>query len=172
MSGFARRLGALPWRSIVGEALQRTFLVVQGYCAVHIVDQHVCSLAFVRGPSMLPAMNLAGDVVAVDKVSVKRGSVAPGDVVLLISPEDPRKTVAKRVVGMQGDAVTYLLDPGNSDASNTVVVPQGHVWVQGDNPYASRDSRQFGAVPYGLIQGKIFCRVWPLEGFGSIDSKE
>ncbi|RLM69209.1 mitochondrial inner membrane protease subunit 1-like [Panicum miliaceum] len=103
-------------------------------------------------------MNLAGDVVAVDRVSVRIGRVEPGDVVLMISPEDPRKAVAKRVVGMGGDSVTYLVDPGNSDAAKTVVVPQGHVWVQGDNIYASRDSRQFGAVPYGLITGKIFCR--------------
>ncbi|XP_062197095.1 mitochondrial ATP-independent inner membrane protease subunit 1a-like [Phragmites australis] len=172
MSGFVRRLSAIPWRHIAGEALSRAFLVAQAFCAVHFVDHHVCSLAFVRGPSMLPAMNLAGDVVAVDRVSVQLGRVSRGDVVLLISPEDPRKAVAKRVLGMEGDAVTYLVDPGSCDASKTVVVPQGHVWVQGDNIYDSRDSRQFGAVPYGLITGKIFCRVWPLEGFGSIDSQE
>ncbi|CAO2149804.1 unnamed protein product [Urochloa humidicola] len=172
MSGFFRRLGAIPWRGIAGEAFSRAFLVAQAYCAVDVVNHHLCSLAIVRGPSMLPAMNLAGDVVAVDKVSVRRGKVGPGDVVLMISPEDPRKAVAKRVVGMGGDSVTYLEDPGNSDTAKTVVVPQGHVWVQGDNVYASRDSRHFGAVPYGLITGKIFCRVWPLEGFGSIDSNK
>ncbi|CAL4982960.1 unnamed protein product [Urochloa decumbens] len=133
-------------------------MAAQAFCAVHVVNHHLCSLAFVRGPSMLPAMNLAGDVVAVDKVSVRLGKVGPGDVVLMISPEDPRKDVAKRVVGMGGDSVTFLEDPGNSDASKTVVVPEGHVWVQGDNVYASRDSRHFGAVPYGLITGKIFCR--------------
>jgi len=38
-------------------------------------------------------------------------------------------------------------------------VPKGHVWVQGDNIYDSRDSRQFGPVPYGLIQGRAFLRV-------------
>ncbi|AQK48968.1 Inner membrane protease subunit 1, nuclear encoding mitochondrial protein, mRNA [Zea mays] len=118
---------------------------------------------------MLPSLNLAGDAVAVDRVSVRLGRVAPGDIVLMISPEDPRKSVVKRVVGMQGDSVTYLVDPGKSDSSRTVVVPQDHVWVQGDNIFASNDSRQFGAVPYGLITGKIFCRVWPPESFGAID---
>jgi len=38
-------------------------------------------------------------------------------------------------------------------------VPKGHVWIQGDNVYASRDSRHFGPVPYGLIRGKVFFRV-------------
>lgn len=31
--------------------------------------------------------------------------------------------------------------------------------MQGDNIYSSRDSRQFGPVPYGLIQGRAFCKV-------------
>ncbi|KAK3119147.1 hypothetical protein QOZ80_9BG0714660 [Eleusine coracana subsp. coracana] len=170
MSGFFRRLAGIPWRDIAGDALSRTFLCVKAFCVVHVIDHHVLSLSHVRGPSMLPAMNLAGDVVAVDKLSVRFGKVEPGDIVLLISPEDPRKLVAKRVHGLEGETVSYFVDPGNSSASKTVVVPQGHVWVQGDNPYASRDSRQFGPVPYGLITGKIFCRVWPLERFGSIDS--
>lgn len=38
-------------------------------------------------------------------------------------------------------------------------MPKGHVWIQGDNIYSSFDSRTYGAVPYGLIQGKVFCRV-------------
>lgn len=38
-------------------------------------------------------------------------------------------------------------------------VPKRHVWIQGDNIYASRDSRHFGPVPYGLIEGKVFFRV-------------
>lgn len=122
MSGFVRRLAGIPWRSIAGDAFSRAFLVAQAYCAVHVVNEHVCSLALVRGPSMLPALNLAGDVVAVDRVSARLGRVAPGDVVLMISPEDPRKSVAKRVVGMGGDAVTYRVDPAHSDASKTVVV--------------------------------------------------
>ncbi|KAF0894906.1 hypothetical protein E2562_004906 [Oryza meyeriana var. granulata] len=122
MSGFARRLAGIPWREIVGDAFSRVFLVAQAFCAVHVVNTHVCSFALLRGASMLPAVNLAGDVVAVDRVSARLGRVAPGDVVLLISPEDPRKAVVKRVIGMEGDAVTYLVDPGNSDASKTVVV--------------------------------------------------
>ncbi|KAI6690256.1 hypothetical protein NL676_027084 [Syzygium grande] len=48
-------------------------------------------------------------------------------------------------------------------------VPGGHVWIQGDNIYASSDSRQFGPVPYGLVEGKILCRVWPLDGFGLLN---
>lgn len=33
------------------------------------------------------------------------------------------------------------------------------MWIEGDNVYASRDSRHYGPVPYGLIQGRVFLRV-------------
>lgn len=56
----------------------------------------------------------------------------------------------------------------------TITVPKGHVWVEGDNPTLSVDSRQIGAVPAALVLGRacaivsgkqssssfvVFCRV-------------
>ncbi|KAM0853307.1 hypothetical protein ACQ4PT_051150 [Festuca glaucescens] len=169
MSRFVRRLAGLPWRAIAGGAISRAVVVV---CGVTVIDERVVSLTYPRGPSMLPAFNIMGDLVVADKLSARYGWVSPGDVVQFVSPEDPRKTVIKRVLGMEGDAVTYLVDPANSDVSKTVVVPKGHIWVQGDNIHASRDSRQFGPLPYGLVNGRICCRILPLKGFGLIDSKQ
>ena len=122
MPGFAQRLAGIPWRSIARQGLSRVFLVAKAYCVIHVVNDHLCSVTLVRGASMLPSLNLAGDAVAVDSVSVRLGRVAPGDIVLMISPEDPRKSVVKRVIGMQGDSVTYLVDPGKSDSSSRTVV--------------------------------------------------
>uniref|UniRef100_A0ACD5W8U6 Uncharacterized protein n=1 Tax=Avena sativa TaxID=4498 RepID=A0ACD5W8U6_AVESA len=169
MSRFMRRLAALPWRAIYAGGISRSIIV---FCGIAFMEERVAGLTYPRGPSMLPAFNIMGDVVVADKVSARCGWVAPGDVVQFVSPEDPRKTVIKRVLGMEGDAVTYLVDPGNSDDSKTVVVPKGHIWVQGDNIYASRDSRQFGPVPYGLVNGRICCRILPLKEFGLIGSKQ
>ena len=45
------------------------------------------------------------------------------------------------------------------------MVPCGHVWLEGDNKGRSRDSRDFGPVPYGLLRGRVICRVWPLKDF-------
>ncbi len=40
-------------------------------------------------------------------------------------------------------------------------VPKGHCWIVGDNLVASRDSRDFGPVPLGLIRGKVIATVRP-----------
>lgn len=47
--------------------------------------------------------------------------------------------------------------------SKVVHVPKGHVWLEGDNFENSSDSRTYGPVPIGMIQSRIFCRLWPIE---------
>ncbi|KAI9185398.1 hypothetical protein LWI28_006830 [Acer negundo] len=117
---------------------------------------------------MLPTLNLTGDIVLSEHFSHRIGRVRPGDLVLLRLPVDPAKIAVKRIVAMEGHAVTFF-DSNASDLLQTLVVPKGHVWIQGDNLYASRDSQHFGPVPYGLIQGRAFLRVWPLSSFGSLE---
>jgi len=43
-----------------------------------------------------------------------------------------------------------------------IQVPEGHVFLGGDNLPWSRDSRNYGPVPLGLVNGKIIARVWPI----------
>lgn len=52
--------------------------------------------------------------------------------------------VCKRVIGLPGDVIT----PPHSSHHNqqhwgsaSITVPEGHVWIEGDNPQDSRDSR-------------------------------
>ncbi|KAF7847485.1 hypothetical protein BT93_L2911 [Corymbia citriodora subsp. variegata] len=159
------------WTNLVVEGFQKSLSIAKFLCLLHATNTYVCTPVTPYGPSMLPTLNLTGDLVLVERVSTWLGKVGRGDMVLLRSTEDPRKVVIKRIVGMEGDTVTYLVDPKNSDASRTCVVPRGNVWIQGDNIYNSRDSRTFGAVPYGLVEGKLFWRIWPLKSFGSLHEK-
>lgn len=38
-----------------------------------------------------------------------------------------------------------------SDSYDTVKIPQGHCWVEGDNPASSADSRSYGPVSDSLL---------------------
>lgn len=79
-----------------------------------------------------------------------------GDVVILISPRNPTKTLIKRITAMPGDTI-YIVETGE-----TIVIEEGHCWVEGDNQHSSYDSNNFGQVPLGLIEGLVCFIVWPL----------
>ncbi|KAL5150666.1 Mitochondrial inner membrane protease subunit 1 [Glycine soja] len=157
------------------------------FCFIHVTQTYLIVPAVIYGPSMLPTIDLKIGVFLMEKISPRFGKVACGDIVVLRNPQDPRRFMTKRVVGLEGDSITYISNPetyelegdsfthisspGSSDKSKTIVVPKGAVWVEGDNKYNSNDSRKFGPVPYDLIDGKIFWRITPLKKFGPFWNK-
>ncbi|KAL0672534.1 hypothetical protein Bca4012_000514 [Brassica carinata] len=145
------------WRGTEKEAFDQLSIVAKFLCLLHV-----------QGPSMLLTLNLTGDVILAEHVSHRFGKIGLGDVALVRSPTDPMKMVTKRVLGLEGHRLSFYADPLVGDDSVNVVVPKGHVWIQGDNVHASTDSRNFGPVPYNNIEGKALLRVWPPRCFGSL----
>ena len=64
------------------------------------------------------------------------------------------------MLGKGGDVIS-VPKAGSFGGTQRVEVPPGHVWLQGDNKDNSTDSRDYGPVPFALIMGKVFVRVWP-----------
>ena len=156
----AARFGGL-WRRVGRHAVEIASLV----CMWHVVAENVAELTICVGPSMLPTLNVQGDIVLVEHVSARRRPIALGDVVIARSPVNPKQFVCKRVLGVAGD--TVCSDP-TVDGAPMVSVPVGHVWLQGDNMHNSTDSRAYGPVPAGLVKGRVVYRVWPYAAAGPI----
>ena len=47
-------------------------------------------------------------------------------------------------------------------------MPRGTLYVLGDCPAASVDSRSWGALPVDLVTGRPIVRVWPPARFGPL----
>ena len=108
-----------------------------------------------------------------------------GDVIVFIYPLDPDKDFIKRVIGVGGDTVRIvhkklfingeevsdphavyredkipLAEAQKLDNFGPVTVPQGDLFVLGDNRDRSLDSRFWGFVPLEDVRGKAFIIYW------------
>lgn len=177
---------------------------------VYVVTEYVADITLCEGPSMSPTIRPYGEIVLIDKYSIRRGikdglvgeerrraaverqkqhgnaeywhepvipvtelqdkvpwtwrdalrhfrsPLAIGDVVVSEHPSRPG-TVCKRITGLPGDQIL-------KSSGGMLTVPDGHVWLEGDNPQNSSDSRSYGALPVALLQGRVVARLWPLRG--------
>lgn len=108
---------------------------------------------------MLPTFNVRGDILITEYVSPRVGKIRAGDVVVATKPTDPRVNVLKRVRGVAGEKI--WVQPKAAMHAIRLTVPEGHVWLEGDNAAQSTDSREYGPVPKALVRGKVIARCWP-----------
>lgn len=111
-----------------------------------------------------------------------------GDIIVFNPPvQSSDKPYIKRVIGLPGEHVTFngnnvfidgvqLNEPYIIEATGCTgsqicdaVVPEGHVWVLGDNRNNSSDSRTFGVVDVDDIIGKAWIGYWPRDEIGIVD---
>ncbi|WP_224243910.1 signal peptidase I [Hyalangium gracile] len=137
----------------------------------------------ISSDSMLPTL-MRGDRVVVDQLSYRLGPVRAGDIILFEAPpqlveKDPRQrgvTFIKRVVALPGQLVEVregrvLVDgaplremyfaEAPDYAWGPERVPEGMLFVMGDNRNKSSDSHDWGFLPRSHVRGRAWVRFWP-----------
>jgi signal peptidase I len=111
--------------------------------------------AMVNGDSMMPTLK-PGRRLLFTRAYWLVGGLKVGDIVVVADPTKEQATIIKRIAGMPGDIIDPLNVPRNySLRSGTYKVPEGAVYLLGDNRPVSEDSREFGPVGFDQILGKI-----------------
>jgi mitochondrial inner membrane protease subunit 2 len=98
----------------------------------------------VAGASMRPTLEPGDWAIAVRARRLRRG-----DVVIVEHPDRVAFELVKRVTHLPGDV--------SPDGLGLV----DRVWVEGDDPEGSSDSRTFGPLPPGLVRGRVWLVWWP-----------
>jgi signal peptidase I len=111
-----------------------------------------------------------------------------------IVPANSGNDLVKRVIGVANDKIeccdvqgritvngvemdeSYIRDGVNTDqVTFSVLVPEGNVFVMGDNRGNSEDSRfhldkNNGMIPVEEIIGRVAMRIWPIGRIGGIEN--
>ena len=135
--------------------------------------------------SMIPTLEI-GDYVIANKFIYRFDDPGRGDIVVFLSPSSNSTDYIKRVIAVGGQTVDVrdglvfvdgepLDEPYTRGARNDpgplalpVTVPEGYVWLMGDNRENSQDSRWFGPQPVSRIVGKAFFIYWPISDLGTL----
>lgn len=138
----------------------------------------------VTSESMEPTL-FTGDRVIMKRI--EEYTPERGDVVVLKDPVKKADLLTKRVVAVSGDVIRIVngvvFVNEQQEMSNfltnanmklnwpncKIAVPNGEVFVLGDNRNRSFDSLNFGPVDLHDLRGKLMYRYWPLERAGEIN---
>ena len=97
-----------------------------------------------------------------------------------------KRSYIKRVIGLPGEHI-YIAETGEVYIDDKLLdepylveglktprmgdyydveIPEGYVFVMGDNREGSKDSRELGLIPIEKVEGKVVIRIWPLNKIG------
>ncbi len=133
-----------------------------------------------------------GDYIFTSKITYKIRSYRRGEIVVFRAPSNPDIEYIKRIIGLPGDTImikdsevyvngvqlsepyiaakTNVWEGGFSKDGEATTVPEGMLFVMGDNRPRSSDSREFGPVTQESVIGLVFYRYFPPTKMGVLQN--
>lgn len=156
-----------------------------------ILRSYIVEARQIPSGSMIPTL-LIGDRLLVDKITFKFGELQQRDIVVFSPPPEAqvgeqRNDYIKRIIALPGDIIEvregkvflngkelnepYINQPPNYTYGPSTV-PEGELFVMGDNRNNSFDSHAWGFLPISNVKGKAFFRFWPPNRIGLIENEK
>lgn len=153
--------------------------------AIVIVVTMFIKPTIVKETSMQPTL-YENNYLLVNKQAYRFGDEERGDIIVFHSNLEDKELLIKRIIGLPGDVITidqgkvflngtelqedYTLEGVTPGQLIDFTVPEGQLFVMGDNRRVSIDSRseEVGCVDEDDVMGKAFVRLYPFNEIGSI----
>ena len=154
-----------------------------------VIRVFIAEPRYIPSESMFPTLEI-GDRLIVEKVSYRFNDIHHGDIVVFQPPPQLQKqgyelnqAFIKRAIATEGE--TVAVTDGKVYVNNKpltenyiaqlpqynlmpVTVPEGKLFVMGDNRNNSNDSHIWGFLPQNNIIGHAVFRFWPLSRIGHV----
>lgn len=173
------------WQSIK----ENTLTMVIAIAIALVIRVFVAEPRYIPSESMYPTL-VTGDRLIVEKVSYKFHPVNQGDIIVFQPPQQlqvqgyqANQAFIKRAIATSGETVkiedgivyvneqplkeNYIAQMPNYKLIS-VTVPEGKLFVMGDNRNNSNDSHIWGFLPQNNIIGRAVFRFWPLNRIGNV----
>ena len=154
-----------------------------------IVRVFIAEPRYIPSESMFPTLEI-GDRLVVEKVSYRLGEIHRGDIVVFQPPPQlqqqgyqANQAFIKRAIALAGDTVAvkegvvlvngqalqedYIAQPPNYELI-PITVPEGTIFVMGDNRNNSNDSHIWGFLPEANAIGHAVFRFYPFNRLGKV----
>lgn len=154
-----------------------------------LIRSFIAEPRYIPSDSMIPTL-ATGDRLVVEKISYRFHPPTRGDIVVFEPPPQLQsigyskdQAFIKRVIGTPGEVVQiqdgkvylngtpleedYIAQPPAYNMP-PVRVPEGHLFVMGDNRNNSNDSHIWGFLPQPNIIGEAIWRFWPPNRIGNL----
>lgn len=163
------------------DLLETVILAVVLFFAINAVSARVR----VDGFSMVPTLQ-DGEYVLVNRLAYRNSLPERGDIIVFVSPQATDLDLIKRVIGLPGDTVnisggvvqvnSQVLDEPYIAAAPVYNgewnVPEGQLFVLGDNRNDSSDSHAWGLLPQENVLGQAILIYWPIPEWTLIEHVE